>query len=81
MAVSPDLELVGFYSILLKVSLGFLGSSVIAGLFGLGGLVASTSDENVAKPLEAKTVTLPITAQLVLFGIGIGMMVIVIPTS
>jgi multisubunit Na+/H+ antiporter MnhC subunit len=71
------------YSILLKVSLGLLGSSIIAGLFGLGGLVASTSDEEnekEKKPLEGNRVTYPIMAQLVLFGIGIGMMVFVIPT-
>jgi hypothetical protein len=36
LAVSPDLELVGLNSILLKVSLGFLGSSIIAGLSDWG---------------------------------------------
>lgn len=83
LAVSPDLELVGLNSILLKVSLGILGSSIVAGLFGLGGLVGSTaeSDEKVPKPLETKRVTIPTTAQLFLFGIGIVMMVIVFPTS
>lgn len=81
LAVSPDLEIVGLNSILLKISLGFLGSSIIAGLFGLGALVGSTSDENDAKPLRGGLVTKPVTAQLVLFGIGISMMVYVVPTS
>ena len=81
LAVSPDiLKVEGLNVEHLKISLSVLAASIIAGLIGLGALVSSTSEENKDNPIRLNEVTIPMFAQLILFGLGIGLIVFVIPS-
>lgn len=80
LGVTPDLlKVEGLNFVLLKYSLICFGFSIISGLFGLGGLVGATAVTKYKNPPAAKRVTIPTWIQLILFGIGMLLMVYVIP--
>ena len=78
LAFYPDLlKIPNFNFLLLKISLLFFGSSIIAGLIGLGGLITKISSDAI--PGEARLVNIPVAFQFILFGLGIFMVLFVIP--
>lgn len=81
LAVSPDLlKLEGLNPVNLKISLSVLAASIVTGLIGLGALVSMTAEDNEVTPVKNNLVTIPIFLQLVLFAVGIGLIVYVIPS-
>ena len=62
----------------LKISLIFFGISIIGGLFGLGGLVNATAGSSPI-PTNARSVRGFVLVELVAFGIGIILLILVFP--
>ena len=63
---------------LLKISIVCFGISLIAGLFGLGGLVNATAGKNVV-PTNAGMARAPVIVQLIMFGIATALLILAFP--
>jgi hypothetical protein len=71
------LDIPQFNFFFLKIALMFFGASIIGGLVGLGALISKISSDSI--PAQATMVNLPVAFQFILFGLGIFVMLFVIP--
>lgn len=72
------LPIAGMNFLLLKDSMISFGISLIAGLFGLGGLVNATAGK-YSIPTDAGMVRVPVMIQLIMFGIATALLIMAFP--